>query len=164
MKLLLFFLMYNSLSASVLDNVRNQFPKINSIEEAEFYMKLLENENDPASKAYYAAMFFMKAKYVKFPLSKYNYFKKGKAALDQLILENKSNIEIRYLRFVFQNELPAFLNYHSNIEEDFSEIIKDFKNSDLNKEFKQKILKNMLLVKSVNKNQATQIKLLSDKI
>jgi hypothetical protein len=65
---------------------------------------------------------------------------------------------------VFQNELPAFLNYNSNIEEDFSEIIKDLKYNDLNKEFKQKILKNMLLVKSVNKNQATQIKLLSDKI
>jgi len=164
MKLLLFFLMMNSLQASVLSDVRNQFPKINSMEEAEFHMKLLEKEKDPASKAYYAAMLFMKAKYVKFPLSKYNYFKKGKAALDQLIQENKENVEIRYLRFVFQNELPDFLNYHNNIEEDCSTIIKGMEKSDLTKGFKHKILKNMLLVKNITKNQTTQIKLLSTKI
>ena len=156
--------MFNSLSASVLDDVRNLFPGINSMEEAEFHMKLLENEKDPASKAYYAAILFMKAKYVKFPLSKYNYFKKGKAALDQLIQENKENVEIRYLRFVFQNELPDFLNYHNNIEEDFTAIVKGMEKSGLNKEFKHKILKNMLLVKSITKNQTTQIKLLSAKI
>lgn len=164
MKLLLFFLMFNSLQASVLDDIRNQFPKINSMEETELQMKLLEKEKDPVSKAYYAAMLFMKAKYVKFPMSKYNYFKKGKVALDQLIQENKSNIEMRYLRFVFQNELPNFLNYHNNIEEDFSVIVKGMEKSDLNKEFKHKILKNMLLAKSITKNQTTQIKLLSTKI
>ena len=161
MKLLLFFLMLNSLEASVLSDVRNLFPKINSMDEADFHMKLLEKENDPVSKAYYAAMLFMKAKYVKFPMSKYNYFKKGKAALDQLIQENKSNVEMRYLRFVFQHELPDFLNYHSNIEEDFSAIIKGMENSDLNTEFKYKILKNMLLAKGITQNQTTQIKLLS---
>lgn len=156
--------MMNSLQASVLEDVRNQFPRINSMEEAELQMKLLKNEEDPASKAYYAAMLFMKAKYVKFPMSKYNYFKKGKTALDQLIQENKSNIEMRYLRFVFQNELPNFLNYHSNIEEDFSTIVKVMEKSDLNKKFKHKILENILLVKSITKNQTTQIKLLSTKI
>lgn len=156
--------MLNSMQASVLDDVRNQFPKINSIEEADFHLKLLENEKSPESKAYYAAMLFMKAKYVKFPLSKYNYFKKGKSALDQLIQQNKSNVELRYLRFVFQNELPDFLNYHNYIEEDFSTIIKGMEKSDLNKEFKKKILKNMLLVKSITANQKNQIKLLLNKI
>lgn len=164
MKLIIFFFMMNSLQASVLEDVRNQFPKINSMEEAELQMKLLKNEKGPASKAYYAAMLFMKAKYVKFPMSKYNYFKKGKTALDQLIQENKSNIEMRYLRFVFQNELPNFLNYHNNIEEDFSTIVKGMEKSNLEKEFKHKILENMLLVKSITKNQTTQIKLLSTKI
>lgn len=156
--------MVNSLPASVLEDARNQFPQINSIEEADFHLKLLEKETSPESKAYYAAMFFMKAKYVKFPWSKYNYFKKGKAALDQLIQENKENVEIRYLRFVFQNELPALLNYSSNIEEDFSTIVKGMEKSDLNTAFKHKIIENMLLVKNVTKNQTTQIKLLSAKI
>jgi len=156
--------MLNSFTSSILDDVRNQFPKINSLEEAEFHLKSLEKEKGTESKAYYAAMFFMKAKYVKFPLSKYNNFKKGKSALDQLILENKSNVEFRYLRFVFQNEMPSFLNYDANIEEDFSALTKGIIKSDLNKQFKEKILKNMLLVKNITKDQTTQIKLLLNRI
>lgn len=156
--------MLNLLQASVLDDVRNQFPEINSIEEAEFHMRLLEDENSIEAKAYYAAMLFMKAKYVKFPLSKYNNFKKGKFALDQLIQKNKSNVELRYLRFVFQNQLPAFLNYDANMEEDFLQIVKGIEKSDLKKNFKHKIVKNMLLVKSITANQTSQLKLLLNKI
>lgn len=164
MKLVVLFLMFNTLSASVLDNVRNQFPQINSLAEAEFYMKLMENEKSPEAKAYYAAMLFMKAKYVKFPLSKYNNFKKGKSTLDQLILENKLNVEFRYLRFVFQNELPSFLNYDANIADDFLAITKGIVKSNLNKDFKQKIIENMLLVKNINLNQTNQLKVLLNKI
>jgi hypothetical protein len=164
MKIIIFFFMLNSIQASVLDDVRNQFPEINSIEEADFHMKLLENEKSPEAKGYYAAMLFMKAKYVKFPLSKYNNFKKGKSALDQVILENKSNVELRYLRFVFQNELPALLNYDANITEDFSAIVNGIEKSNLTKGFKHKILKNMLLVKGITANQTTQLKLLLNKI
>ncbi len=156
--------MLNSMQASVLDDVRNQFPKINSIEEAEFHMELLEKEKSPEAKAYYSAMLFMKAKYVKFPLSKYNNFKKGKSLLDQVILENKSNVELRYLRFVFQNEIPNFLNYNSNIKEDFLSIIKGMEKSDLTIRNKHKILNNMLLVKNITADQTTQLKLLLNNI
>lgn len=156
--------MINSLQASVLSDVRNQFPEINSIEEAEFHMKLLEKEKSPEAKGYYAAMLFMKAKYVKFPLSKYNNFKKGKLALDQVILENKSNVELRYLRFVFQKEVPAFLNYDSNIEEDFSAISNGIEKSSLTKVFKHKMLENMLLVNNITSDQTAQLKLLLNKI
>ena len=156
--------MLNSLQASVLNDVRNLFPQINSMEEAEFQLKLLEKEKSPESKAYCAAMLFMKAKYVKFPLLKYNYFKKGKSALDQLIEENKSNVEFRYLRFVFQNEMPNFLNYNSNIQEDFLGIINGIEKSHLNVQFKHKILNNMLLVKNITADQATEIKLLLNKL
>lgn len=164
MKLFVFFFMMNLLSLSVLDNVRNQFPKINSLEEADFYMKLLENEKREAGKAYYAAMLFMKSKYVKFPLTKYNYFKKGKSALDNLVQENKTNIEIRYIRFLFQNQMPAFLNYNSNLQEDYFVIVKGIEKSELDIPFKYKILNNMLLVNTITKDQTAQIKLLLNKI
>ncbi|MFZ2284937.1 MAG: hypothetical protein WAV86_13780, partial [Lutibacter sp.] len=78
--------------------------------------------------------------------------------------ENKSNVEFRYLRFVFQNQLPAFLNYDINIEEDFSAIAKGIEKSDLNKQFKQRIIENMLLVKGITANQTAQLKLLLNKI
>lgn len=156
--------MFNSLSAQVLDNVRNQFPGINSLEEAELHMKSLENEKGIACKAYYAAMLFMKSKYVKFPFTKYSYFKKGKAALDLLVQENKTNIEMRYIRFLFQNQMPSFLNYDKNLKEDYSVITEGIEKSDLSIQFKHKILNNMLLVKNISKNQTTQIKLLLNKI
>jgi len=164
MKLVVFFLMFNSLSAQVLDNVRNQFPRINSLEEAELQMELLENEKGTACKAYYAAMLFMKSKYVKFPLTKYSYFKKGKAALDLLVQENKTNIEMRYIRFLFQNQMPSFLNYDKNLKEDYSVITEGIEKSDLSIQLKHKILNNMLLVKNISKEQTTQIKLLLNKI
>ena len=164
MKFFFFFFILNSLSAQVLDNVRNQFPKINSLEEAEFHMKLLENEKNVGGKAYYAAMIFMKSRYVKFPLTKYNYFKKGKFAMDKLIQENIANIEIRYIRFLFQNQMPAFLNYNSNIQEDYLTIVKGIEKSELESQFKRKILNNMLLVNTITKYQTTQIKLLLNKI
>ena len=164
MKFLIFFFMLNSFQAPVLEDVRNHFPEINSVEEAESYMKFLEKEKSPESKAYYASMLFMKAKYVKFPLSKYNNFKKGKSALDQLIQENKLNVEFRYLRFVFQNQLPAFLNYDTNMDEDFLQIVKGIEKSELKKGFKHKIVKNMLLVKGITANQTAQLKLLLNKL
>jgi hypothetical protein len=156
--------MFNSLSAQVLDNVRNQFPRINSLEEAELHMELLENEKGTNCKAYYAAMLFMKSKYVKFPLTKYSYFKKGKTALDVLVKENKTNIEMRYIRFLFQNQMPAFLNYDKNLEEDYSVITEGIEKSDLSIQFKHKILNNMLLVKNISIDQTTQINLLLNKI
>lgn len=164
MKFMIFFFILYSLQSSVLDDVRNQFPEINSVEEAESYMKLLEKEKSPEAKAYYAAMLFMKAKYVKFPLSKYHNFKKGKSALGQLIQENKLNVEFRYLRFVFQNQMPAFLNYDANIQEDFLQIVKEIEKSDLKKDFKHKIVKNMLLVKGITAYQTAQLKLLLNKL
>lgn len=164
MKLLFFFLIFNSLSASVLDDVRNQFPRINSLEEAEFHMNFLENEKEPESKAYYAAMLFMKAKYAKFPLTKYRYFKKGKLALDQLIQKNKMNVEMRYLRFVFQNEMPTFLNYYCNVQEDFSAIANGLEKNNLTRDFKHKIVENMMLVKNITANQTAQLKLLLNKV
>ena len=156
--------MLSSLQVSVLDEVRNQFPKINSLEEVEFHMNLLKKEKGTESKAYFAAMLFMKAKYVKFPITKYNNFKKGKFILDQLIQDNKMNVEMRYLRFVFQNEIPNFLNYNSNIKEDFLSIIKGMEKSDLTIRNKHKILNNMLLVKNITADQTIQLKLLLNKI
>ncbi|NCP22457.1 MAG: hypothetical protein COS42_10975 [Flavobacteriales bacterium CG03_land_8_20_14_0_80_35_15] len=164
MKLIIFLFITNSLFASVLDDIRNQFPQIKSLKEADLYLNLLEKENNAESKAYFGAMLLMKSRYAKFPLTKYSYFKKGKLVLDNCIKNYKMNLEMRYLRFVFQNQIPDFLNYHANIDEDFSVIVKGIEKADLNKDFKIKILNNMLIVKKLTPNQGTQIKLLLAKI
>ena len=95
-------------SLSVLDDVREHFPNIESFKQANDFSIQLDKESNPESKAYNAAMYFMKSRYVKFPLTKYNYFKKGKKSLDLIIKENPTNIEIRYIRFLLQHEIPKF--------------------------------------------------------
>lgn len=164
MKLIIFLFITNSVFASALDDVRNQFPQIQSLKEVDLHLNLLEKETCPESKAYFGAMLLMKSRYSTFPLTKYSYFKKGKLVIDKCIKENKMNVEMRYLRFLFQNQIPNFLNYHNNIEEDFLMIINGIEKAALNTEFKIKILNNMLTLKKLPLSQETQIKLLLTKI
>ena len=148
MKIISVFLLFNLIfTSSKLEDVRNQFPEINTLEQAENYLVELENEEDDTLQGYYAAMLFMKSKHVKFPLTKLKYFKKGRLLLDELISNHQHNIEIRYIRFLLQSEMPDFLGYNKNIEEDFLYITKQVKQSNLKREFKVKMLQNMLKIK-----------------
>jgi len=141
-----------------LENVRNQFPTINSLEQTEKYLDELENEEDETLQGYFAAMYFMKSKYVKFPLTKLKYFKKGKLLLDELISNNQNNIEIRYIRYLLQSEIPDFLGYNNYLEEDFFHIIENVEASNLNRNFKLKMLQNILISKRITDQKEQKIK------
>ena len=154
--LLMFIAVGNSISE--VEEVRNTFPEITSIEQANYFIELLEENETVEAKSYTAVMFFMKSKLVKFPLTKYKYFKKGKKQLDSLINNNKSNVEIRYLRFLLQSKMPEFLGYHKNIEDDYLLIINGIESSNLKSDFKIKILNNMLLVCNLSVERSKKIK------
>ena len=164
MKLFIFLFIFNSFSTPILDEFRKKFPEIISEKQVDYYLTSLENEKSTESRGYFAAMLFMKSKYVVSPIKKYNSFKKGKTILDNIIKENKSNIEIRYLRFIFQNQLPNFLNYNANIDEDFLAITKGIENYNLETKFKKNMLKNMLMVKNITTYQTNKIKLINQKL
>ena len=51
-------------------------------------------------------------------LNKFNLFKRGKADLEQAILFDPKNPEIRFLRLATQTNAPGFLFYKSDIVED----------------------------------------------
>lgn len=140
-------------SLSAVEKVRNQFPNIDNLEQAEYFMELLKNETSPEAKGYNAAMNFMKSRYVTFPFTKLKYFKEGKNELDEVIKNNPRNVEIRYLRFLMQKQIPEFLGYHENIKEDFLMILKGLNMSNLKFEQKVKILQNMLLTKDLTSEE-----------
>lgn len=140
-------------SLSAVEKVRNQFPNIDNLEQAEYFMELLKNETSPEAKGYNAAMNFMKSRYVTFPFTKLKYFKEGKNELDEVIKNNPRNVEIRYLRFLMQKQIPEFLGYHENIKEDFLMILKGLNISNLKFEQKVKILQNMLLTKDLTSEE-----------
>ena len=138
---------------SNVDEVRNQFPEIYSEEQADHFIEQLNKDDSPEGKGYTAAMFFMKSRFVKWPFTKMKYFKEGKSILDETINENPANIEIRYIRFLMQKQIPDFLGYHENISEDFQVIVNGFKMCNLQPIMKSKILKNMLLTKDLTSEE-----------
>lgn len=73
---------------------------------------------------YAGGVTMLKAKYTANPFSKLSYFNEGKQLLEDAISNNKNNIELRFLRFAIQENLPAMLNYNDNLEEDKNYIMK----------------------------------------
>ena len=149
--LMLSFCSFQTISS--IDEVRTQFPNITSEEQADNFIKQLDGDTSLEAKGYVAAMNFMKSRFVKNPFSKFKYFKIGKNTLDEVIIRNPKNIEMRYIRYLMQKQIPEFLGYHENISEDFNTIIDQIEGSNLNQSFKFKILNNMLLVSNLTDNE-----------
>jgi hypothetical protein len=57
------------------------------------------------------------------PFEKIRYFKVGRNKLEASIRADYYSVELRYLRFCIQTNIPFFLNYSSNIEEDKRHIL-----------------------------------------
>jgi len=88
---------------------------------AEQLHKLLSEVNDqsaPVLVCYKGVAEMIQAKYVFSPVSKWSSFKKGKKLIEASLLRDTAGIEMRYLRFTIQTNLPGFLGYKHNIEED----------------------------------------------
>lgn len=76
--------------------------------------------------AYKGAALTMKSKYTKPVKEKIRLFKEGARLLDGAIAENPNNLEMRVIRLSIQENVPKFLKYQSNIEEDRRIIITNF--------------------------------------
>jgi hypothetical protein len=74
--------------------------------------------NHPVFAGYRAAATMIMAKHVFNPFSKFSYFK--------AIAKSSSDIELRFLRFTIQTNLPRFLDYHGHISADKAFIIQSF--------------------------------------
>jgi hypothetical protein len=58
------------------------------------------------------------AKHVTNPISKLRTFSRGKKNIDEAVIADPNNIEIRLVRLSVQINSPAFLGYRNNIDED----------------------------------------------
>jgi hypothetical protein len=66
--------------------------------------------------------------------------------LDKLVDEHPEMVEIRYLRYLLQHQVPRFLGYYEHTDVDFEMISIKFTESDLPIQYKRKLLRNMLQV------------------
>jgi hypothetical protein len=97
------------------------------LEQSELMMK----HNDIA-KAYNATGLMISCQFKVNPIVKWNTFNCGKKILEELIEKNKSNLEMRFLRYCMQKKAPSFLNYKDKIEED--QLFINSVNTEVNKE------------------------------
>ncbi len=120
--LILLFLLFGaqSFETPIEEEIRSKFPYIKDKNEVENYIRLLDGRKDVISQGYLASMYFFKSKYVKFPTTKFKFFKRGKELLNSLIEKNPKNIELRYIRYIFQHQIPKFLGYYNDKELDFN--------------------------------------------
>jgi hypothetical protein len=67
---------------------------------------------------YKGAVTMMMAKFQLNPLSKLDFFNKGKTILEQAIAKDDDNIELIFIRFSVQSNAPTFLDYNRQLPKD----------------------------------------------
>lgn len=75
-------------------------------------------KRNPELYGYAAGGTFIQAEYVFMPSSKLKCVDKGRKMLEEVIQLYPNNIELRFIRLSIQSELPFFIDYRANIEED----------------------------------------------
>jgi hypothetical protein len=83
---------------------------------------------DSLEIGYRSVALFIRAKYSYSPLTKVKYFNKGRDMLEKSLTLYSGSTELHYLRFCIQTNVPFFLNYSSNIEEDKKIILLNWNN------------------------------------
>lgn len=144
-------------NSELLDDARNNFLQVTTMDAAELKGELWLNSEDQQLQAYGACMYFMQARYAKNPMTKWGRFKKGKKSLDALIEKQPQNIEMRYLRFLFQSEMPEFLGYHKNKADDFKFIIEQIEPHEMDAQLKCVILNNISNVEQLTSEQKLDV-------
>jgi len=102
-----------------------------SLEKIDSFLVLLEKEEPSSTKnAYTGALLMKKAKFLSSNRDKITYFVKGRKLLEKEIELDPNNGELRYIRFVIQENSPAIMQYKENMSEDTEYIKKVFHSFD----------------------------------
>jgi hypothetical protein len=105
-----------------LENIRLLFHKAESSQKV--CLELIERlrpydeDNNVLFMGYRACATMLMAKHVFNPFSKLSYFKKGREMLEKAIQFDKNNIELIFLRYTIQTNVPSFLNYNESKDND----------------------------------------------
>ena len=87
----------------------------------------IENNNTTLIKGYKGCFYFIKCKFINNPIEKLIYFRKGKKLLETAIQEDSTSVELKFLRYSIQKNLPRFLSYHDNLEKDLNFVNQNIK-------------------------------------
>jgi hypothetical protein len=143
------FSIINAYPDGVIEELRNDLTHNYSAKQLESFEGDLSVEQDNLSKAYLGVVTMLKSKKAFFPSNKLKYFNKGSQLLDQAISSDSKNIEFRYLRFIFQMEVPSFLDYKSELTEDFNLFSCNLLGSNYDLNYKKRMVSTLLEIKGI---------------
>lgn len=108
--------------------------------------------------AYHGTALTMMADLVKGNMNKYKVFVEGRDLLEKAILKNPESIEIRYLRFAIQTNIPRILGYN-NIKEDTNYLVENINNLSTinNKELHDVIVSTLLNNKKLSESEKLRV-------
>lgn len=81
-------------------------------------MLRVDSSASPVMVCYKGANEMIQAKYAINPLTKMGKFNIGKDLIQKAFNRDTLNLEIRFIRFAIQSNLPAFLGYHDDLNRD----------------------------------------------
>ncbi|SDL82634.1 hypothetical protein [Pedobacter antarcticus] len=129
----------------------------NSKKSADQLLNLLKGADKNSAAIYIGykgAAEMMQAKYGFNPFSKYKSFKRGKLLLEEAVKKDDKDIEVRFLRFTIQTNLPQFLGYDKQVNQD-----KKFLLSHLNTVRDNKLKQNIVAYLTTSRHCSEQEKM-----
>ncbi len=133
MKLLLVAFTYVFMTLNDVPNYVMDYHMADTKEKEIVFINKYKSSDKISVKGYVVSLQMKQAKHKFFPWKKLAVFNEGKKKLEKLIKENPNNTDLRYLRLVIQENIPAILNYKSSINMDkefLSEKLKEVDSSD----------------------------------
>jgi len=107
----------------------------------------LKHDESILLKGYEGCYYFIKCKFTHNSMEKFFYFRKGKKILESSIKKKPDSVELRFLRYTIQKNLPRFLFYYNHIDKDLIFVINNI-NSITDKKTQHYIKKSL---ESINK-------------
>jgi hypothetical protein len=132
MKLIVYITLFLSFFIGLpeLSEVREEYIKASGNKEitSKLYDLLSEvtRDDEKVYVAYKGASLTMMAKYAKAKKEKKAFFKEGAGLIEFAVSAAPKNIEVRIIRMGVQENVPKFLKYRSNIQEDKQFVIDNF--------------------------------------
>ena len=146
MKLLLFLLINLSAINNDIDSVRalylTAYINQENCEKFRETISKIQNQNTNLVKGYKGCFYLIKCKFINNPVKKLKYFDKGKYLLEEAINDDPKSVELKFLRYSVQKNLPKFLLYYENTEKDLNFVKKNIAN--LNDEKTRKFINTSL--------------------
>lgn len=110
----------------MIQDYRNLFNTAHSSEnDCKKLLELSINDDTALGRAYFYSASMMNTRFIHNPFKKMSEFNNFKNKFEDLISENFETVELHFIRYTIQKNIPKFIGYYKNIDAD-RKIVIDF--------------------------------------